>query len=115
MIIDIKKIIDLYQMDRKTILKVLNIFLTSTDEDCKALGSALNEKKLDEVNRFSHKLKASYSYLMCQESVTLCNEIRDEAKRTNNIVTVEPLVSKIFEIHKELIKEIHTYLEVPES
>ena len=104
--INIKKIASQYGMDKSSIIRVLGIFLASTKEDCEALRQALTLKKIEEIKRFSHKLKSSYSYIISEESIDMCNKIKAEIDFTNNMENVEFLVIKLLTIHDELAEEI---------
>ena len=104
--INIGKIADQYGMDKSSIMRVLGIFLVSTSEDCEALRQALDLKKTEEIKRFSHKLKSSYSYIISEESIDICNKIKAEIDSTNIIENVESLVFRLLKIHKELVEEI---------
>lgn len=102
--IDLDKISNQYNIDRNSIRELLVIYTDITIIDCKALSDALQAKEWNKIKLFSHKLKSSFSYLMLDELMELCDLIK--ANRSNNIENIEPLVNKIFIIYKETIEEI---------
>ena len=106
--IDIEKVAYQYNMDEKTILSILTVFIDNTKEDCKALEFALRSKDIDEIKRLAHKLKSSYAYIMVQELVELCNKIKIEADQYNPVEIIEPLVLKLVALQDELGVEIHS-------
>ena len=64
----------------------------------------MKAKNWSKVKLYTHKLKSSFSYLLLDELIELCDLIK--ANHSNSIENIEPLVLKIFTIYKELVTEI---------
>ncbi len=92
--------------DNRSVLIILNFFLTSTPKDLKELQEYIAQKKFQEIYKKAHKLKGAVAMLKAQKMVEVLLLLETAAEIDQNIIMIESLAAILIKMYQVLEKQM---------
>ncbi|MDX2189140.1 MAG: Hpt domain-containing protein [Bacteroidota bacterium] len=106
MIVNIEAIKKQYNMQGKVLKSMLELFVKSSEFDIALLKETANKKDVEGIKKIAHKLKSGYGYMLLADLVSTCDEIKHVTDNQKTFESVQPILTKLFELQKKVVIEI---------